>query len=209
MGLTNHPCIVQSLDSFFRQRTLLKVCQIILQIAETPCTQNNRIGQLASQCRVMNEPPQRHLGNSQAMFLRHRFDDLQGVVIAIVPQMPQMHIPDRLASFVPPREKPASQWRVHVERDAVVAQAREQLILDAALQRMVMSFIDGRFDPAVLFADLADLRNLPRHVVAQAEPIEVAFAMELVHRAEGVLEWVLAVRPVQIEHLDLVRLERF
>lgn len=109
---------------------------------------------------------------------------------------------------ITPSQKAAGERRVHVEGDAVVAQAGEQLVLDATVQRVVMSFVGGRLDPAVSLADLAHLRHLPRHVVADPEPLEVAFLVELVHGTERILVAVLAVGPVQVEHLDLIRLER-
>jgi hypothetical protein len=48
----------------------------------------------------------------------------------------------------------------HVEADAVGAQGRDELRLDAVL-RVLQTLVDSRLDPPVALADLRDLRNLP------------------------------------------------
>ena len=80
------------------------------------------------------------------------------------------------------REHPAGDRAEIVKGDGVVAQALQQLRLDRALDRVVETLVDIRLLPAVTLAKFADLRDLPRRVVADAEPPEVARLVELVDR---------------------------
>lgn len=53
------------------------------------------------------------------------------------------------------------------------------------MQGVVDALVDAGLDPAVLVAQLADLRHFPRHVVADAQPLEAAFIVQVVDGLHG------------------------
>ena len=67
---------------------------------------------------------------------------------------------------------------------------------------VVKALIHRRLHPAIPLADAHDLGDLPRHVVRDAELLELALLMELVHSTQRVLVRCLAVRAVQVPHVD-------
>lgn len=67
---------------------------------------------------------------------------------------------------------------------------------------VVDALVRRRLDPAVLPADLDHLGDLPGHVVADAEALELALLVELVHGPKGLLVRCGAVGAVQVPHLE-------
>ena len=63
-------------------------------------------------------------------------------------------------------EEPAAERVELVERDPVLAQAREELRLDLAVDGVVDPLVRRRLDPPVRLADLAHLRDFPpSHII--------------------------------------------
>jgi hypothetical protein len=58
-------------------------------------------------------------------------------------------------------------------------------------------------DLSIGLAYLADSGYLPGHVVADTKTVKVAFVVEVVHLAQGILKWRLAVRTMEVPHVDL------
>lgn len=58
-----------------------------------------------------------------------------------------------------------------------MAQTGEELYLNGAVERIVDALVNGRLDPAVGLADLADLRDFPGHVVGDGELVEEALVV--------------------------------
>ncbi len=89
-----------------------------------------------------------------------------------------------------------------------MAQTGEQFGFDGAVEGVVDALVDGRFDPAVRFTDLAHLRYFPRHVVGYGEPVEEALFMEFVDASQCVDVGSRPVRCVQVPHVDFLRVQR-
>ena len=89
-----------------------------------------------------------------------------------------------------------------VERDPELPQAREQLRLDLALDRVVEALVRCGLHPAIGAADPNDLGDLPGHVVGDPEALELALLVELVDRAQGLFVRRGAVRAVEVPHVD-------
>lgn len=215
------PRCLHTLDDLLRQRTLLQVRQILLQMPRAAGPHDDCVVQLRPQQRVMLQPAQRDFRVRQAVPRRHGVDALHRVEVGVVPVAAAVHgalhdarvearawLERRLVARVSPRQQPAGQRLEGVQREAVVPQTRQQLRLDAALQRVVDALVHGRPDPAVPVTDLADPRHLPRHVVADPEAREVTLFVQPVHLAQRVLQRGLPVRAVEVEHVDAVGLQR-
>lgn len=65
----------------------------------------------------------------------------------------------RLVSGVARRKETARQGVVDVENNTICTQARNELDLDGAVQRVVSPLVYRRYNPPVTLADLADLPN--------------------------------------------------
>ena len=89
-----------------------------------------------------------------------------------------------------------------VERDPKLAQAREELRFNFPLDRIVNALVRRRLDVPILAADAHHLRDLPRHVVRDAEAPELALLVQLVDRLERHLERRRAVGAVQVEDVN-------
>ena len=89
-----------------------------------------------------------------------------------------------------------------VERDPELPQAREELRLNLALDRVVHALVHGRLHPAIGAADPDDLSDLPGHEVGDPEALELALLVELVDRAQRLFVGRLAVRAVQVPHVE-------
>ena len=109
---------------------------------------------------------------------------------------------------------------IGVEAEAILAEAREELRLDLAspfvkggyehvsdetylpVHSVVDALVRARLDVPVLAADRDDLGDLPRHVVADPEALELALLVELVHGLQRDLVRRRAVRAVQVPHIE-------
>ena len=220
----NFPALIKRLNHIIRQRALLQIDHIRLQLLRTARARDNRIPKLALQQRVMRHPPKRTLRLRQAMVLRGSAQQVQRIEVLIVPVAAavRLALPAGLVvaaaglvargvvvAVVAARQQAAGDGVVGVEGDAVVAQAGEEFGLDGAVQRVVHALVDGGLDPAVGIAQLADLRHFPRLVVADGEAREVAFFVEVVDGAHGHLVGRRPVRTVQVPHVDFIGLQRF
>lgn len=70
--LANHPRLIQRLDNIVRQRPLLQIRKIALQLLETTDANNDAVISTFDSClelRVMNTPSQCNLKQRQVMFL--------------------------------------------------------------------------------------------------------------------------------------------
>lgn len=88
-----------------------------------------------------------------------------------------------------------------------MAEAGEEFCFDAALEGVVDALVDGGKDPMISNANFTDLSDFEGLEVGDSKPGEEAFFVEGVDFAEGVFEWVLAVRAVEVEHVDFGGLE--
>ena len=137
---------------------------------------------------MVTHPPDRRGGCRDPQLLGDWPDHIQRVNVRIDPVLLAEVRPGRVSLWVEStplltlREHPASDRAEIVKGDVVVAQVLQQLRLNRALDRVVEPLIDIRLLPAVTLANVADLRDLPRRVVADAEPPEVTRLVELVDR---------------------------
>lgn len=91
---------------------------------------------------------------------------------------------------------------VSIKRDAVLSQEREQLLLPAADDRVVLPLVHRRQVEASLPADGHRPLDLGGGVVRQPEPPEPPPAERLVHGPARLLERGQPVRDVQVHHVD-------
>ena len=84
----------------------------------------------------------------------------------------------------------------------------EQLGFNGAIEGVADALVDGRFDPAVCFAYLADRCHLPSHVIRYRELVEEALLMQLIDFSQGVDVGSGPIRSVQVPHIDLLRIQR-
>lgn len=80
-----------------------------------------------------------------------------------------------LITGVSPRKEATGKWLKGIERYAVFMQTRKEFRFYGALKGVVNSLISGRFDPAVLVANLANLGYFIRQIVADTKPLELSF----------------------------------
>ena len=67
---------------------------------------------------------------------------------------------------------------------------------------VVDALVHRGLDVSIPLADLADLGDLPGHVVTDAETLELAFLVEIVDCLERHFVWRRAVRAVEVPHVD-------
>lgn len=91
----------------------------------------------------------------------------------------------------------------------ILSQARQKFKLDSAMQSIVHPLVHVNLLPAILFAHLAHLRDLPGHVVADPKPLELAFLVKVVDNLQGSLIWHSPVRCMEVEQIDMICPERF
>lgn len=84
-ALGSQPSLLHRLYHIFRQRTLLKIYQILLQMLDTTCANNDRIIEFLLYERMMLDPPQGYLRNGQAMLVGNWLDDVQCIKVTIIP----------------------------------------------------------------------------------------------------------------------------
>ena len=89
-----------------------------------------------------------------------------------------------------------------VECDPELPQAREELRLNLALDRIVDALVHSRLHPAIGAADPHDLGDLPGHIVGDSKALELALLVELVDGAQGLFVGRSAVRAVEVPHVD-------
>lgn len=74
------PC----LQNIHRQLSLPQVRKVLIDVLRTTRTDQDGIRVLSPQLRMVRHPAQSHLGQSQAMLLRYRPDNVQGPEVRIV-----------------------------------------------------------------------------------------------------------------------------
>src|ERR1700727_2412783 len=94
-----------------------------------------------------------------------------------------------------------------VQANPVVAEAGNELGFNGALECIIETLEDGRFNPAIFFTNLTYLGYFPGLKIGYTETSKVAFPVELVDFAEGILEGCVSIRAVQIKHINLVGLQ--
>ena len=82
------------------------------------------------------------------------------------------------------------------------AKRRNKDVLVDPCNRIIMSLIRGRFHPAVGFADLNNLLDFLRSVVAETEPLELAANKGVVDGSTCFLEGDSAIRSMEIHDVD-------
>lgn len=92
-------------------------------------------------------------------------------------------------------------WVELIEGNPILPHTREELWLDVAMDSIIDALVRCGHDIPVGLANLADLGNLPRHVVADTKPFEFALLIEVVHRLKSDFIWCCTVGSVQIPHL--------
>ena len=92
-----------------------------------------------------------------------------------------------------------------IKRDTELPQAWEQLRLDVAVDGVVYPLVRSGLDIPVRLADSDHLGDFPGHVVADAEPLELAFFVKFVHGLEGLFVRCCTVRTMEVPHLDGAR----
>ncbi|KAB8342891.1 hypothetical protein FH972_022488 [Carpinus fangiana] len=106
------------------------------------------------------------------------------------------------------REETRGRGAVRIETQPMPPQHREQRILAAAHQRIVLPLVHARAHPALGLAQAHNLIHLVGGVVAEAKVRELAGAEGLVDGGEGLAERRRAVRVVQVDGVDARDVER-
>ena len=115
----------------------------------------------------------------------------------------------RFDSFIPifamisRRQQAASQRIERVKTNPIAPQAGQEFSFDGAVDSVIDALVDSRTDPSVPYAQLADSCDLPAHIVAQAEPGESAFFMQVVAGAKGFFERGGAVGTVEVPEVEV------
>lgn len=97
---------------------------------------------------------------------------------------------------------------VSVERYATPSQKREQLFLATPRDGVILALVNTRLDQAVALADMHNLLDLVGAIVAEAEPLELALPVRVVHGAARDLKRRVAVGGMQVQHMDLGHAQR-
>lgn len=113
----------------------------------------------------------------------------------------------RTAHFA--REKSASRGTVSVEGNVVLTQDREEAILSASANGVVLALIDRWFDVAVLLADLEDFFNFFNGVVGEAEALKLAIEKSIVHSLACVFKGCGPIGSVKVHDIDRVGVKCF
>ena len=186
----NRPTLIKRLDHLLRQWTLIQILQVLLQLCHTARHGNDRVATLPLQHAMVTRPPQHRLGRRHPQPPRRRPDrvkvrfvpvalaEIRALHLVWIEAAAGLVLP--LVALVPVRQHSAGDGADLVKGDPVVPQAGKQFWLHGALDRVVDPLVDVRFLPSVTGAQLADLRDLPRRVVAEPETLEGARVVQLV-----------------------------
>lgn len=92
---------------------------------------------------------------------------------------------------------------IRIKADAVFSQRRKQTRLARPDEGIISPLIHSRLDQALSLANLHDILHLLGGIVADAESVELALSMGLVHGSAGDFERRRPVRGVQVHDVDL------
>lgn len=101
------------------------------------------------------------------------------------------------------REGTRGSRAIRIERDVVLPQNWEKLLLSRPDDRIVLSFVNTRDHEPFLLAHGHDPLHLIGRVVRQPEPPELALPPSLVHGLARLLEGRVPIRMVQVHHVHL------
>ena len=96
-SLSSHPSFIQSLHHIIRQRSLLQIRQITLQLLQAAHTNDYTIISALDSClqfRVVDTPAQRYLEQRQVVLLRSIFSDLQSLESSVFEVAVAVHASD-------------------------------------------------------------------------------------------------------------------
>ena len=132
------PSPIQRPNDLVRQRALLKIHKIALQMRRTTRTHQDCVACLPAKQAMMRQPPQRTLPERQPMLLNDRTQQLQRSKVLLGPIAPIFVSLMRLTAG---QEAPRDRIE-RVELDAVVPQTREELRLYGAMEGVVFALVD-------------------------------------------------------------------
>lgn len=170
--LDSKPSSFQSFHHFLRQRSLLHIHKVALQLGGAASTHNDSITLLPRHTTVMRQSSKGTFSLCQTVLLRNRTDYIQRIEIKVIPiaapvqtPLPPFGIKARARlvilrshiSSVPRGQEPTRQRLEAIEGNPIMAQTGKQVQFDGTVQDIVDALIDNKLNPSILFTDLADL----------------------------------------------------
>lgn len=202
-GLGDQPTIIESLHDLFRQRTLLAVLEVSLELLQAAHAHDDAVipAVLDVQAAVMDAPSEGGFNHGQIVLLHDGLDDAQSFpsgVFEISGAVHGAHFSDRvavstlggnLAGLVLSGENATCNWVVDDNVQTVATAGGNELCVERAGNGVVHALVDGRSHPAIVLACHDDFCNLKGSEIGETKLHKLALLVCLVDGLECFCEW--------------------